>query len=156
MKPFLNRRVRFSLSSLLFVTALVAGVMRFAHRSSPVLISFDDLELARVPGAVDSKLTPPDTIKAFDQADVRIKGFIHPASVFKAEGIRSFLLCRDNHEPPENLHDGDYVIVRMAGDGETAFVSRPVEVTGRLKILNPPLVGGQQKFYYEIAAVTCD
>ena len=129
--------------------------MRLTLSYAPLEITFDDLRLdtkSRIPQGIQDF---PKPIKNLHNKNVHLKGYILPASVFKEKGNRQFILCRDNQEPPESVTDDEFVVVRMVGDTSADFVTRPVAITGRFKVLDPPLVGPGRTLFYEIAAEEC-
>ncbi len=147
-----SKRLRFGIPSLLLLTALAAVVLRLTHTSGVVELTFHDLQLDPTSPANDRTQTIPAAIERLDERQVRLRGYIYPSSVFRAKGIKRFILCRDNNEPPSATCDSDFVIVQMVGPAETDFTTRPVAVSGTFAILpNPPVVS-RRKLFYEIAA----
>jgi hypothetical protein len=83
----------------------------------------------------DRELIGPE-IEALTGKNIKIRGYILPASVFKQTGITGFVLVRDNMEccfgPGAALYD--CIVVQMKPGKTTDFTVRPVAVEGTFKI----------------------
>ncbi|MEM6471321.1 MAG: DUF3299 domain-containing protein [Planctomycetota bacterium] len=95
-------------------------------------INFDDLAFdLEKDTAFDPKLWT-ERLRRIDGKKVRLRGYIHP-SVYQMEGIKQFVLVRDNQEccfgPGAALFD--CVMVEMKGDASAKFTTRPVTVEGK-------------------------
>ena len=141
-------RIRFGIASLLLLAALVAIVARLSIDRKPVAISFIDLELESHAAMRAGKYPP--SVKRLDNRTVRLRGYISPSSVWKADGIKRFILIRDNMEA--EFDDWAYAIVRMTGESKIDFTTRPIDVVGKLSILLPPIKHNNRYYLYEIAA----
>lgn len=150
-----GQRLRFGIGSLLVVTASVALFVRLTTSYVPIEITFDDLRLDEETPVLNIPQDLPKSIKNLHNKSVHLRGYILPTSVFKEKGNRQFILCRDNQEPPDSVTDDEFIVVRMVGDTGVDFVTRPVAITGRFKVLDPPLVGTKRTLFYEIAAEEC-
>ncbi len=99
-------------------------------------ITFDDLkfEIERDGRFERSMLTKE--IEELNKKEIRIRGYILPASVFKQSGIEEFVLVRDNMEccfgPGAMLFD--CIIVQMEKGKTADFTTRPVAVKGKFEI----------------------
>lgn len=99
-------------------------------------INFDDLKfpIEKDQAFKDEMLT--DSVKQLQGREVKLRGFILPASVYQNEGIERFVLVRDNQEccfgPGAALFD--CVMVEMTGGATADFVTRPVTVEGKFAI----------------------
>ncbi|MEM0926687.1 MAG: DUF3299 domain-containing protein, partial [Planctomycetota bacterium] len=96
-------------------------------------INFDDLAFdLEKDTAFDSSLWT-DRLKRIHEKKVRLRGWILPASVFQMDGIKQFVLVRDNQEccfgPGAALYD--CVMVEMQGSSTAKFTTRPVTVEGK-------------------------
>ncbi len=81
-----------------------------------------------------SKITK--TIKTIHSRNVKLSGYILPASVFQNENIKQFVLVRDNQEccfgPGAALFD--CVMVEMEPGKTADFATRPVTVEGKFEL----------------------
>lgn len=108
---------------------------RDAARSKGEL-TFDDLKFEMEKGGTfhRSLLTPE--IEALNKQEIRIRGYILPASVFKQTGIEEFVLVRDNMEccfgPGAMLYD--CIIIQMEKGKSANFTTRPIAVKGRFEV----------------------
>lgn len=97
-------------------------------------ISFDDLAFEMEKGGKfeRSMLTP--AIEALDGKRISIQGYMLPS--FQEDGIKNFVLVRDNKEccygPGAALFD--CTLVRMKGDATAKFSIRPMTVEGVFRI----------------------
>lgn len=99
-------------------------------------LTFDDLKFDIEKGGDFDRSLLTEEIEMLHKRDVRIRGFILPASVFRLTGITEFVLVRDNMEccfgPGAALYD--CVIVHMAKGKTADFSTRPVMVRGKFEI----------------------
>ncbi len=118
------------------VTLATGGIATAAENkpAGPKDVTFDDvkLELKKGDPYSESLLTPK--IKQLDGKAIRIRGYILPS--FKQDGIKQFVLVRDNMEccfgPGALLHD--CILVEMLGSATATFTVRPVSVEGTFSI----------------------
>jgi hypothetical protein len=99
-------------------------------------ISFDDLKFDLEKGAPFERSLLPESIEKLHEQNVRLRGFILPTSVYQQEGIKQFVLVRDNQEccfgPGAALYD--CVMVYMDEDAAASFSTRPVTVRGKFSV----------------------
>lgn len=99
-------------------------------------LTFDDLKFDIERDGVFKRSMLTKEIEELHKKDVRIRGYILPASVFKQTGIQEFVLVRDNMEccfgPGAMIYD--CIIVQMEKGQQADFTVRPVAVKGRLEI----------------------
>lgn len=118
-------------ASLAFSLA-TAGSLFAADKAKSV--SFDDLAFQMEKGGKfeRSMLTPK--IEALDGTRISIQGYMLPS--FQEDGIKNFVLVRDNKEccygPGAALFD--CTLVFMQGDATAKFSIRPMTVEGIFKI----------------------
>ena len=101
-------------------------------------INFDDLMFDIEYDAPFDTSMWTKRLKRINGKKVKLRGYILPSSVFQSEGIKQFVLVRDNQEccfgPGAALFD--CVIVEMEGKASADFTVRPVTVEGKF-ILDP-------------------
>jgi|694.fasta_scaffold00058_53 hypothetical protein len=99
-------------------------------------LTFDDLKFDIEKGGQFKRDMLTEEIEKLHRRDIRIRGFILPASVFKLTGFTEFVLVRDNMEccfgPGAALYD--CIIVNMAKGKSADFSTRPVTVKGRFEV----------------------
>ena len=99
-------------------------------------LTFDDLKFDIEKGGDFERTMLTEEIEMLHKKDVRIRGFILPASVFRLTGFTEFVLVRDNMEccfgPGAALYD--CIIVHMAKGKSADFSTRPVMVRGKFEI----------------------
>ena len=95
-------------------------------------ITFDDLKFEIERGGKFERSMLTKEIEELNKKDVRIRGYILPASVFKQTGIEEFVLVRDNMEccfgPGAALYD--CILITMAPGQTAEYTIRPVAVEG--------------------------
>ncbi|OYP29997.1 DUF3299 domain-containing protein [Rhodopirellula sp. MGV] len=96
-------------------------------------INFDDLKFDIEKDAAFKDSMWTDRLKRLNKKDVKLRGYILPQSVFQQEGIKQFVLVRDNREccfgPGAALYD--CVWVKMTEGQSADFSTRPVTVEGK-------------------------
>lgn len=99
-------------------------------------ITFDDLKFDIEKGGEFHKEMITPSIEELNKKTLKLRGFILPTSVFQQNGIKQFVLVRDNQEccfgPGAALYD--CVIVEMAPGKTANFSTRVVSVKGKLEI----------------------
>lgn len=99
-------------------------------------LTFDDLKFDIEKGGAFDRSMLPEEIEKLNKQDIRIRGFILPASVFKLTGFTEFVLVRDNMEccfgPGAALYD--CIIIHMSKGKSADFSTRPVMVRGKFEI----------------------
>jgi len=99
-------------------------------------LTFDDVkfEMEKNDDFKRSMITPE--IESLNNQKIRISGFILPASVFRQQGIKQFVLVRDNQEccfgPGAALFDS--IVIDMEPGKTTDFQIRPISVEGKFSI----------------------
>ncbi|QGJ68385.1 Hypothetical protein PBC10988_0440 [Planctomycetales bacterium 10988] len=77
-----------------------------------------------------------DTIRNLDNRRVVVRGYMLPTSVFQQEGIKQFVLVRDNQEccfgPGAMLYD--CMIVKMAAQETATFSVFPMAIEGTFRL----------------------
>lgn len=114
----------------------IGGIASAAENKpdGPKDVTFDDVKLELKKGdPYDASLLTPK-IKQLDGKAIRIRGYILPS--FKQDGIKQFVLVRDNMEccfgPGALLHD--CILVEMLGSATATFTVRPISVEGTFSI----------------------
>jgi hypothetical protein len=118
--------------------------------SSVKEVTFDDikLDMKKEDPFVPEKLT--DKVKSLDGTSIRVRGYILPS--FQQEGIKQFVLVRDNLEccfgPGALLHD--CILVEMQPPATATFTVRPVSVEGKFTIhpVKDPTSGRHLAIYH--------
>jgi hypothetical protein len=107
-----------------------------AGEKSPAVkeVTFDTIKLELKKGdPYDAKVLTPK-VKELEGRPIRIRGYILPS--FQQEGIKQFVLVRDNMEccfgPGALLHD--CILVEMIAPATATFTVRPVSVEGTFSI----------------------
>jgi hypothetical protein len=99
-------------------------------------ITFDDLKFNIEKGGTFKDEMITAEIRDLDKKVVKLRGFILPTSVFQQNGIKQFVLVRDNQEccfgPGAALYD--CVIVEMQPGKTASFSTRVVTVKGKIEI----------------------
>jgi hypothetical protein len=117
-------------------------------------VSYDDFDLLKIlnmdPVPLDAVEYFPSWLSSLDGKRVRVRGFMYPP--FKEEGLRQFILARDNQiccfgKNPK-IYDLVYVAMR---DGVTAsyIQNRPFDVVGTFRI-RPDAEDGEWFSLYEL------
>ena len=99
-------------------------------------ITFDDLKFDIEKGGEYKPEMITPAIKDLEKKTLKIRGFILPNSVFQTNGIKQFVLVRDNREccfgPGAAIYD--CVWVEMAAGKTAAFSTQVVTVKGKFAI----------------------
>lgn len=110
-------------------------------------VSFDDLKFEMQPGEQFQRAMLGPKIEQLSGSRIRVRGYIHPQSVFTLTDITAFVLVRDNQQccfgPGAMLYDS--MMVYMAEGRTTNFTDRPITVEGVFRI--EELVGPDGKHY---------
>ena len=111
----------------------------FSKEGNALRVSFDDVDLLRVlnmdPVVPDAPKHMPAWLKALDGKRIRLRGFMYPT--FQDEGLRGFVLARDNQICcfGKNPREYDLVTVAMRDGVTTDYIpNRPFDVVGVLHI----------------------
>ncbi len=99
-------------------------------------ITFDNIKLAmNKDDKFDRSFITP-AIEKLGGAPVRIRGWIHPNSVFQQTGITQFVLVRDNQQccfgPGAAIYD--CIMVEMTPGNTADFTTRPIAVEGTFSV----------------------
>ena len=102
--------------------------------SSVKEVTFDDIKLEMKKGDLFKPALLTDKVRALAGKTIRIRGYILPS--FQQEGIKQFVLVRDNMEccfgPGALLHD--CILVEMIPPATATFTVRPVSVEGTFSL----------------------
>jgi hypothetical protein len=97
-------------------------------------ISFDDIKFDIEKDGEFKREMLTEKIHGYDDQKIRIRGYILPS--FKQNGIKRFILVRDNKEccfgPGAAIYD--CIVVTMESGKSTSYTVRPVTVEGTFKI----------------------
>jgi hypothetical protein len=97
-------------------------------------LTFDDIKFEMKKGARFKRKMLTEKIEKLSKQKIRIRGYILPS--FQQEGIKQFVLVRDNMEccfgPGAALYD--CILVEMAEGKSASFTVRPVSVEGTFQI----------------------
>ncbi len=125
--------------SVLSIVALCWGIGLSSAQEVVKPITFDNIKLETEAGAPYDESLLTDEVKALDNVRIELRGFMLPGA--KQDGIRNFILVRDNLEccfgPNAAIHDS--VVVILEKGTEVSFTVRVVQVEGvfQLKELRP-------------------
>lgn len=99
-------------------------------------ITFDDLKFDIEKGGEYKPEMITPSIKDLEKKTLKLRGFILPNSVFQTNGIKQFVLVRDNREccfgPGAAIYD--CIWVEMAAGKTAAFSTQVVTVKGKFAI----------------------
>ena len=118
--------------------------------SSVKEVTFDDIKLDLKKGDLFNPALLTDKVKALAGSSIRIRGYILPS--FQQEGIKQFVLVRDNMEccfgPGALLHD--CILVEMVPPATATFTVRPVSVEGTFSLhdVKDPVNGKYLAIYH--------
>lgn len=118
-------------------------------------ITFDDLKFDIEKDGKFTRDMLTEEIEKLNDQEVKLRGFILPASVMQTKNIKKFVLVRDNQEccfgPGAALYD--CVIVQMKGGATADFTTRPVAVKGKFKVKEFKYPGDEGHYaIYELQA----
>lgn len=120
------------MKSLAIIALLAFAPVQDSDR--PKDISFDDIKFEMEVGGEFEREMLTSEIEALEGKKIKIRGYIQPG--FQQDGIKRFVLVRDNQEccygPGAALYD--CILVRMSGEKTTSFTVRPVAVEGTFTI----------------------
>lgn len=99
-------------------------------------LTFDDLKFEMDKGGLFKRSMLTKEIEELNKKEIRIRGYILPASVFKQSGIEEFVLVRDNMEccfgPGAMLYD--CIMIEMEKGKTADFTTRPIAVKGKFEV----------------------
>jgi hypothetical protein len=123
---------------LVIVLVLAAGALA-EEKHDPQSIKFADLKLGlKRDEQYDAKKHLTEAVKSLDGKKVRIRGYIHAASVFKTTGIEKFVLIGDELHFQHNFGSvgplDALILVEMAEGQSVAFDTKPITVEGTFSL----------------------
>lgn len=137
MKTEIRRSIKITIfSALLFVILGTICALPTAIQAAERIkdVSFDDVKFEMEKGAPFKRELITSEIEDLKGKKIRIRGYILPT--FKRDGLKQFVLVRDNKEccfgPGAALYD--CIIVRMEKGKSASFKVRPVAVEGTFYI----------------------
>lgn len=124
---------------------------RLAARRRGELI-FDDLKFDIEKGGKFQRKMLTKDIESFNKRTIRIRGYMYPT--FQQEGIKEFVLVRDNQEccfgPGAAIFD--CIRIKMDKGKTTKFSVRPIAVKGKFEIEEFRMPDGMLAAIYKITA----
>jgi hypothetical protein len=144
---------RRTLVAFLTLACLSFSTARAGDTSGPKNITFDDIKLdLKKDEKFDADKHLTDKVEKLDGKKVKIRGWIHPASVFTTTGVKRFILVRDNQEccfgPGAALHD--CISVTMSAGNSTDFTTKAIAVEGVFSVEVVPGLEGRQLSIYKL------
>ncbi|MCA9125937.1 MAG: DUF3299 domain-containing protein [Planctomycetales bacterium] len=116
-------------------------------------INFDDLKFDIEKGGEFQREMLTKEIEALNKKTVRIRGYIYPT--FQREGIKEFVLVRDNLEccfgPGAAIFD--CIRVKMEPGKTATYTTRPVAVRGKFEIDEFRIPDGPLLAIYKLTAI---
>jgi hypothetical protein len=128
-----------------------------AKNASGVLdLTFDDLKFDIEKGAKFDRKMLPQKIEDYKGKKITIRGYILPSSVFQREGIKVFILVRDDKEccfgPMAAIYD--CMRIEMEGNAIATFTTRPITVEGEFDIREWAVIDGRPMAIYHMKATS--
>lgn len=140
------------------LTALLATLLAMlvsadsVRADAPADINFNDIKFDIEKDGDFERSMLTGAIEKLDGKEIKIRGYILPASVFQQRGIKQFVLVRDNMEccfgPGAALYD--CIMVEMSGSNTANFTTRPVAVEGRFSIKEYKYPNGKHYAIYHL------
>lgn len=136
--------------------AKAAAVRRAGTKNASGILdlTFDDLKFDIEKGGKFERKMLPETIEDFKGKKITLRGYILPASIFQNEGIKQFILVRDDKEccfgPMAAIFD--CVRIEMDGGPGVSFTTRPITVEGSFDIREWPVIDGRPLAIYHMKA----
>ncbi len=126
-----------------------------AKNASGILdITFDDLKFDIEKGAKFDRKLVTKKIEDLKGKKLTIKGYILPTSIFQQEGIKVFVLVRDDKEccfgPMAAIYD--CMRVELEGDAVASFTTRPITVEGEFDIREWAVIDGRPMAIFHMKA----
>lgn len=98
----------------------------------------------------------PQKIEDYKGKKITIRGYILPSSVFQREGIKVFILVRDDKEccfgPMAAIYD--CMRIEMEGNAIATFTTRPITVEGEFDIREWAVIDGRPMAIYHMKATS--
>lgn len=138
---------RFGIAVLLTAVILVAVFIRSIQQPAAQL-SFSELSFHSDESTESGPPLLPLYIRSLESQRVSISGYISPHSVYSNHGITKFILVPDTMSMVPNYTE--FLIVHLTGDATTSFTVKPITVTGRFRILDPPFRVGDLSTHFQI------
>jgi len=120
-------------------------------------VSFDDIDIEKVLNTKQLSTNLPEKmpewLRKLDGKRLRLRGYMHPQSVYETEGIGRFILCRDTSACCFGPNPTIYYLVEVTlKKGETTkyIENRAFDVEGVFRIHPEKLEGTEDiyQFYY--------
>lgn len=117
-------------------------------------LTFDDFKFDIEKGAKFDREMLPKKIEDLKGKKISIRGYILPDSVFQREGIKIFVLVRDDKEccfgPMAAIYD--CMRIEMVGDAVASFTTRPIAVEGEFEIKEWAVIDGVPRAIFHLKA----
>lgn len=117
-------------------------------------LTFDDLKFDIEKGAKFDREVLPKKIEDYKGKKITIRGYILPDSVYQREGIKVFILVRDDKEccfgPMAAIYD--CMRIEMIGDAAASFTTRPIAVEGEFDIKEWAVIDGVPRAIFHLKA----
>lgn len=117
-------------------------------------LTFDDLKFDIEKGAKFDREMLPKKIEDLKGKKISIRGYVLPDSVFQREGIKIFVLVRDDKEccfgPMAAIYD--CMRIEMVGDAVASFTTRPIAVEGEFEIKEWAVIDGVPRAIFHLKA----
>jgi hypothetical protein len=126
-----------------------------SKNSSGILdLTFDDLKFDIEKGGKFEREMLPKKIEDYKGKKITIRGYILPTSTFQREGIKVFVLVRDDKEccfgPMAAIYD--CMRVELVGDAVASFTTRPITVEGEFDIKEWAVINGIPSAIFHLKA----
>ena len=126
-----SRSLKIAIAAILIAAAYGGSKTQAADALAK---TFDDIKFEMKKGAQFKRSMITDEIEKLAGKRIKIRGYILPG--FQQEGIKQFVLVRDNMEccfgPGAALYD--CILIYMAKGKSASFTTRPVSVEGTFSI----------------------
>jgi len=120
-------------------------------------VSFDDIDIEKVLNtkklSLDLPKKMPEWLRKLDGQRIRLRGYMHPAAAFQADGLKRFVLCRDTSVSCFGPNPTIYYLVEatMRSGTSTSYIeNRAFDVEGVFRIKPEVLEGTDdvERFYF--------
>jgi hypothetical protein len=119
-------------------------------------LTFDDLkfEIGKHAKFERKMLTPK--IESYAGKQIKISGYILPASVFQREGIKKFVLLHQDFELCKDPwpSTAQQIWVEMEGEATASFTTKRITVEGEFSIKEMHIVDGRSMAIYHLKATS--
>lgn len=117
-------------------------------------LTFDDLKFDIEKGGKFERAMLPKKIEDLKGQKITIRGYILPTSVFQREGIKQFILVRDDKEccfgPMAAIYD--CMRIDIVSDAVASFTTRPITVEGEFEIKEWAVINGIPSAIFHLKA----